>query len=154
MTELLRLAAVQMVSTPRVEDNLRAVERLVRGAVADGATLVVLPEFFPMIGATDAARLAIRETAQGGPLQDWLSGLAAALKIWLVGGSIPMAGADPMRALNSTLVFDPQGRQASRYDKMHLFGFKAGAEAYDESMSIEAGKEPVAVDTPFARIGL
>ena len=154
MTELLRLAAVQMVSTPRVEDNLRAVERLVRGAVADGATLVVLPEFFPMIGATDAARLAIRETAQGGPLQDWLSGLAAALKIWLVGGSIPMAGADPMRALNSTLVFDPQGRQASRYDKMHLFGFKAGAEAYDESMSIEAGKEPVAFDTPFARIGL
>lgn len=80
-----------------------------RGAVADGATLVVLPEFFPMIGATDAARLAIRETAQGGPLQDWLSGLAAALKIWLVGGSIPMAGADPMRALNSTLVLILRG---------------------------------------------
>lgn len=152
--ELIRLAAVQMVSTPRVEDNLLAVDRLVRGAVADGAHVVVLPEFFPMIGATDEARLAIREAAGDGPLQRVLSNLAKELGIWLIGGSIPMAGADPARALNSTLVFDPSGVQISRYDKMHLFGFKAGAEAYDESLSIEAGDEPVAFDTPFARIGL
>lgn len=152
--ELIRLAAVQMVSTPRVEDNLLAVDRLVRGAVADGAHVVVLPEFFPMIGATDEARLAIREAAGEGPLQRVLSNLAKELGIWLIGGSIPMAGADPARALNSTLVFDPSGVQISRYDKMHLFGFKAGAEAYDESLSIEAGDEPVAFDTPFARIGL
>lgn len=143
-----------MVSTPRVEDNLLAVDRLVRGAVADGAHVVVLPEFFPMIGATDEARLAIREAAGDGPLQRVLSNLAKELGIWLIGGSIPMAGTDSGRALNSTLVFDPSGVQISRYDKMHLFGFKAGAEAYDESLSIEAGAEPVAFDTPFARIGL
>lgn len=154
MTELIRLAAVQMVSTPRVADNIVSVDRLVRGAVADGAQLVALPEFFPMIGATDEARLAIREVADGGPLQVFLSGLAKELGIWLIGGSIPMAGTDAARALNSTLVFDPKGQQVSRYDKMHLFGFKAGAEAYDESLSIEAGEQPVAFDTAFARIGL
>lgn len=152
--ELIRLAAVQMVSTPRVEDNLLAVARLVRGAVADGAQVVVLPEFFPMIGASDEARLAIRETAGDGPLQRALAALAKELGIWLIGGSVPMTGKDSVRALNSTLVFDPSGVQISRYDKMHLFGFKAGAEAYDESLSIEAGDEPVAFDTPFARIGL
>lgn len=154
MTELIRLASVQMVSTPRVQDNVLALDRLVRGAAADGAQLVVVPEFFPMIGATDEARLAIRELPGDGPLQELLSGLAKALGIWLIGGSIPMAGSDPSRALNSTLVFDPEGKQISRYDKMHLFGFKAGAEAYDESLSIEAGDAPVAFDTPFARIGL
>ena len=154
MTDLIRMASVQMVSTPRVEDNLHALNRLVRGAAGDGAQLVVLPEFFPMIGATDEARLAIRETPQGGPLQNFLSGLAKELGVFLVGGSIPMAGSDSARALNSTLVFDPTGKQVSRYDKMHLFGFKAGAEAYDESLSIEAGNQPVAFDTPFARIGL
>lgn len=154
MTESIRLATVQMVSRPRVEDNLIALDRLVRGAVADGAQLVALPEFFPMIGATDEARLAIRETSQGGPLQYFLSALAAELEIWLIGGSIPMAGTDQARALNSTLVFDPEGKQICRYDKMHLFSFKAGAEAYDESLSIEAGSKPVAFDTPFARIGL
>ncbi|MFM8501371.1 MAG: carbon-nitrogen hydrolase family protein [Fluviibacter sp.] len=154
MSELIRMASVQMVSTPRVEDNLHVLNRLVHGAAGDGAQLVVLPEFFPMIGATDEARLAIRETSQGGPLQSFLSGLAKELGIFLIGGSIPMAGKDDARALNSTLVFDPAGVQVSRYDKMHLFGFKAGAECYDESLSIEAGDQPVAFDTPFARVGL
>lgn len=149
-----RVAAVQMVSTPRVEDNIETVRRLVAGAAADGAALMVLPEFFPMIGATDEARLAIREPAGTGPLQRMLAELAAKHHVWLVGGSIPLLGGDAGRALNSTLVFDPQGQQVSRYDKMHLFGFKAGAESYDESLSIEAGNQPVAFDTPFARIGL
>ena len=150
----IRVAAVQMVSTPRLEDNVAAVARLVAGAAADGAQLIVLPEFFPMIGATDEARLAVRETPGRGPLQTLLSDLSAQHGVWLVGGSIPLLGADPARALNSTLVFDPQGRQVGRYDKMHLFGFKAGAESYDESLSIEPGDVPVTFDTPFARIGL
>ncbi len=152
--ETVRLASVQMVSSTCVEDNVAAVRRLVAGAAAEGAQLVVLPEFFPMIGATDEARLAIRETPGQGPLQSMLAEVAARHGVWLVGGSIPLLGADPVRALNSTLVFGPQGQQVSRYDKMHLFGFKAGAESYDESLSIEAGCEPVAFDTPFARIGL
>ncbi len=152
--EVIRVAAVQMVSTPRVADNVEAVQRLVRAAAADGAQLIVLPEFFPMIGASDAARLAIRENDGAGPLQALLAALSVELGIWLVGGSIPLAGRDPGRALNSTLVFDPAGQRVSRYDKMHLFGFKAGAEAYDESLSIEAGQAPVAFDTPFARVGL
>jgi predicted amidohydrolase len=150
----IRLAAVQMVSTPRLEDNVTAVARLVAGAAADGAQLIVLPEFFPMIGATDEARLAVREIPSDGPLQTLLSELSVTHGVWLVGGSIPLLGADPARALNSTLVFDPQGQQVVRYDKMHLFGFKAGAERYDESLSIEPGDAPVAFDTPFARIGL
>jgi nitrilase len=65
-----------------------------------------------------------------------LAEVAAKHGVWLVGGSIPLMGSDARRALNSTLVFDPQGQQISRYDKMHLFGFKAGAESYDESLSI------------------
>lgn len=149
-----RVASVQMVSSTCVEDNVAAVRRLVAGAAADGAQLVVLPEFFPMIGATDEARLAIRETPGEGPLQSMLADVASMHGVWLVGGSIPLTGVDGRRALNTTLVFDPQGRQISRYDKMHLFGFKAGAESYDESLSIEAGDVPVAFDTPFARIGL
>ena len=152
--ETIRVAAIQMVSTPRIEDNVAAVRRLVAGAAAEGAHLVVLPEFFPMIGASDEARLAIRETPGVGSLQSLLAEVAAEHGVWLVGGSIPLLGQDPLRALNSTLVFDPMGKQVGRYDKMHLFGFKAGAESYDESLSIEPGEQPVAFETPFARIGL
>ena len=109
--ETVRLASVQMVSSTCVEDNVAAVRRLVAGAAAEGAQLVVLPEFFPMIGATDEARLAIRETPGQGPLQSMLAEVAARHGVWLVGGSIPLLGADPVRALNSTLVFGPQGSQ-------------------------------------------
>src|SRR5574343_1977855 len=119
--ETVRVASVQMVSSTCVADNVAAVHRLVAGAAADGAQLVVLPEFFPMIGASDAARLAIRETPGAGPLQTMLSEVAATHGVWLVGGSIPLLGTDPDRALNSTLVFNPQGEQITRYDKMHLF---------------------------------
>lgn len=153
-TTTIRMAAIQMVSSTSVEDNVAAVRRLVAAAAADGAKLVALPEFFPMIGATDEARLAIRERPGAGPLQAMLAEVAVKHGVWLVGGSIPLHGSDDARALNTTLVFDPTGEQISRYDKMHLFGFQAGAESYDESLSIEAGCVPVAFETSFARIGL
>jgi len=42
----------------------------------------------------------------------------------------------------------------ARYDKMHLFTFSAGDERYDEARTIEPGVEPVAVESPFGRLGL
>ncbi|MCX8145866.1 MAG: carbon-nitrogen hydrolase family protein [Azovibrio sp.] len=149
-----RLAGVQMVSGPQVADNLAAATRLVAEAVAQGAGCVLLPEYFPIIGASDAARLAARESFGQGPVQDWLAATASRHGIWLVAGSIPLMAARPDKMYNASLVFDPTGRCVARYDKIHLFGFDDGREAYDEAASIEAGATPVALDTPFGRIGL
>jgi hypothetical protein len=41
-----RVAALQMVSTPDRERNLAEAERLIAEAAADGAQLVLLPEYF------------------------------------------------------------------------------------------------------------
>ena len=49
-----RLAAIQMISGPDVADNLRTAAHWIAEAAAQGAQLVVLPEYFPIIGATDA----------------------------------------------------------------------------------------------------
>ena len=155
MTEKTLVAAVQMISAPEVAPNLVAAARLIAEAAARGARLVALPEYFPLIGPSDATRLAAREPAGRGPLQDFLAAAAARHGLWLVGGSIPLAANDPDKLLNSTLVFDPAGRQVARYDKIHLFGFRKGAETYDEAETIEAGAPvPVAFDTPFGRVGL
>ena len=54
-----RIAALQMVSGPRVADNLLTAGRLVEEAVAQGAQLVALPEYFPIIGAADADRVTV-----------------------------------------------------------------------------------------------
>ena len=149
-----RIAAVQMVSGPRVADNLATAGHWVAEAVAQGAQLVVLPEYFPIIGAADADRVRAREDFGGGPVQDWLAETARRHGIWLVAGSIPLAAnaADKMR--NSSLVYNPAGECVDRYDKVHLFGFRKGDEAYDEASFIEAGDQLVAVDTPFGRIAL
>lgn len=149
-----RIAAVQMISGPAVADNLAAAGRLVAEAAAQGAQLVALPEYFPIIGAADGERLRAREAFGHGPVQEWLAETAIRHGIWLFAGSLPLfaEAADKMR--NSTLVFDPAGCCVARYDKIHLFGFRKGEERYDEAAVIEAGERPVAVDTPFGRIAL
>ena len=56
-----RIAAVQMVSGPEVEANLREAERLAECAVEAGARLVALPENFALMGLKEADKLAARE---------------------------------------------------------------------------------------------
>jgi nitrilase len=149
-----RMAAIQMVSGPRVADNLQVAGRLIEDAVAQGAELLALPEYFPVIGATDADRVRAREDFGRGPIQDWLATNAQRHGIWIFAGSIPLTATSPDKMRNSTLVFNPAGDCVERYDKVHLFGFSKGEESYDEAAFIEPGNDLVAVDTPFGRVAL
>lgn len=149
-----RVAALQMVSTPRVEENLKTAASLVAQAVAQGAQLVALPEYFPIMGMSDADKFDAREVEGQGAIQDFLAATARQHGIWLVGGSLPLVSTEAGKVLNSCLVFDPQGERVARYDKIHLFGFQKGAERYNESATIEAGSQPVVFDAPFGRVGV
>ncbi|MEY4593523.1 MAG: hypothetical protein RIR18_2418, partial [Pseudomonadota bacterium] len=149
------VAAIQMVSTPRVAENLAVAADLIAEAVAGGARLVALPEYFPLIGATDVQRLDARESEQGGPIQSWLAEMAAKHSIYLFGGSIPLRANTADKMLNTMLVFNPEGQPIGRYDKIHLFSFEQGSEKYCEADIIEAGPpKPVVVDTALCRVGL
>ena len=149
-----RVAALQMASGPRVEPNLREAARLFEMAAGEGAQLAALPEYFPIMGMHELDKVKVCEAEGRGPIQDFLAGSAVKHRMWIVGGSVPLKASVPDKVRNSTLVYDPEGRQAARYDKIHLFGFEMGAESYLESRTIEAGSEVVVFDTPFARIGL
>lgn len=149
-----RMAALQMVSGPRVADNLATAGRLVAEAVAQGAQLVALPEYFPIIGAADADRVRAREDFGRGPVQDWLAETAQRHGVWIFAGSLPLTAQRPDKMRNASLVYNPDGVCVKRYDKIHLFGFRKGDESYDEAAFIEAGSEPAAVDTPFGRVAL
>ena len=149
-----RIAALQMVSGPRVADNLLIAGQLIETAVAQGAQMVALPEYFPIIGAADADRVRAREDFGHGPIQDWLAETAQRYGIWIFAGSLPLTASDPEKMRNTSLVYNPAGECVKRYDKIHLFGFKKGNETYDEAAFIEAGDQLVAVDTPFGRVAL
>ena len=149
-----RVAAVQTVSTGDVEGNLRAVEPFIVEAAGQGAKLVVLPENFGIFGARATDKVAVREADGEGRQQAFLARVARELGIWLVGGTVPIAIADPARIRSASLVFAPDGRRVARYDKVHMFAFSQGEERYDEERTIEPGTEAVAFDAPCGRVGL
>jgi len=148
------IAAVQMISGPDIAQNLHEAARLVAEAAAKGAKLVVLPEYFALISGDETDKLRAGETDGAGPIQDFLCETASKHKIWLVGGSVPLAASTPDKVRNSCLVYNDAGTRVARYDKIHLFGFACGTERYDESQTIEAGSEVMAFDSPLGRVGL
>ncbi len=150
----MKLAALQMISGPVVKSNLDTAARLINEAATAGAQLVVLPEYFPLIGASDTERLAAREVISHGPIQDFLSTMARQHGLWLIGGSLPLVSNNPDKMRNTGLVFNSQGERVARYDKIHLFGFHKDDEYYDEAATIEAGDQVVTCDTPCGRMGL
>jgi deaminated glutathione amidase len=155
----MKLAAIQMVSGPRVEANLAAAHELLREAAAQGAELVVLPEYFCIMGQKDTDKLAVREPFGDGAIQNFLGLAAKELGLWIVGGTLPLATNDARRARNSSLAFAPSGECVARYDKMHLFRFSEGQIAHDETRVLEPGSEPVSFqlasrDGHVYRVGL
>ncbi len=149
-----KVAAIQMASGPIVSGNLKEAERLIAKAAEQGARLVVLPEFFAIMGMSEEDKLKVKEQEGTGHIQDFLSKTARRHKIWLVGGSIPLAASVPDKVMNSCLVFDDKGAQVARYDKIHLFSLALGNESYDEAKTIQPGNRVVVIDSPFGRIGL
>ena len=149
-----RVAAVQTVSGDDVDANLRESERLVAQAVREGAQLVLLPEYFGIFGSRSTAKVAVRETEGEGPQQAALQRMAREHGVWVIGGTVPIAIADPARVRSASLVFAPDGRRIARYDKIHLFAFSQGDERYDEGKTIEPGSTPVAFDAPCGRVAL
>ena len=150
----LRVAAIQTVSGPDVAANLGIAETLLANAAAQGAQLAALPEYFGLLSSDERAKVLARERPGQGEIQAMLCDAARRHGMWIVGGTLPLEADTPERVRNSVLVYDSEGQQAARYDKIHLFGFDNGGERYDESRTIEPGAEMVALDTPLGRLGL
>jgi predicted amidohydrolase len=150
----MKVAAIQMVSTPDVEQNFATVRILAAQAARQGAQLILLPEYWPVMGMKETDKVQHAEQLDAGPIQAFMSQLAREHGIWLIGGTLPLVSPEAGKVLNTTLVFDPAGGRVSRYDKIHLFGFTKGAESYDESVTIVPGVEVATFEAPFGKVGL
>lgn len=154
-----KVAALQMVSAPDLQRNLDTARELIAQAAADGAQLVLLPEYFCFMGRRDTDKVALGETALdgdnvAGPIQAALAEAAREYRVWVIGGTLPITSDDSGRVLNTTFVYDPQGRQVARYDKIHLFSFTKNGEAFEEARTIKPGSTVQSFDAPFGKVGL
>ena len=164
----MRVAAIQMVSTPTIEQNLSEAARLISQAAEKGAELIVLPEVFatleglsPLAEVGEIAHPAIPSLGAT-PLQDFLASQAAKHALVIVGGTIPLLSRadgsliEDGRVRASSLVFNAQGERVARYDKVHLFDVQVSdAQAqYSESLSYEAGSELACVEVEGCQVGL
>jgi deaminated glutathione amidase len=150
----MKIAALQMVSTTRLEANLEAARRLIAQAARAGADLVALPEYFCLMGRADTDKLEVAEAPGRGPIQQMLAEAAREHAVWVIGGTLPLRSPDPERVLNSNGVYAPDGTLAARYDKIHLFHYDNGRERYDEGSAIRAGTVPTALQAGGLRVGL
>jgi nitrilase len=150
------VAALQMTSCANVARNLAVAGDLLEQARARGARIAVLPENFAYMGAGPADKLAVAEPHGSGPIQDFLSQRARALGLWIVGGTLPLQVPGEERAAAACLVYDDAGREAARYDKIHLFDVDVPGktESHRESRGVRPGSQAVVVDTPAGRLGL
>jgi deaminated glutathione amidase len=144
----MKVAAVQMVSSLQVGTNLQSADALIQEAASQGAELVALPEYFCLLGQRDTDKLAVQEQEGCGPIQQFLADAAKRHGVWLVGGTLPVSSGKAAKVRNTCLVFNPQGQQVARYDKIHLFAFDNGTERYDESRVLEPGDTPVCFSLP------
>ena len=152
----MKVAAVQMTSGPDVTANLEQARALLEEAAGLAARLAVLPENFSFMGLEDADKRRVAESDGAGPIQNFLAETARRLRLWIVGGTLPLRAGGDGRVAAACLVYDADGKRAARYDKIHLFDvdIPGRAERYRESAHVAAGSTPAVVDTPVGRVGL
>ena len=142
----LRAAAVQFATGSDLDENLATCLRMLDAAVAQGADLVVLPEFCNHISVyDDAAHCQAVAVTLDGP---WLRAFSRRVAEHGVYAALAVTIPRPNGRVTVTgLLFDPDGNLAASADKQMLMGNERAF------LSTGSGANPVA-DTRFGPVGL
>ena len=152
----MRVAAIQMTSGQDIDANLDAAGRFLTDAARLGAVLAALPENFAFMGLDSGDKRAIAEPDGSGKIQNFLADSARRLKIWVVGGTVPLRQDVDGRVSASCLVYKSDGQRAARYDKIHLFDVDVpdSPESHRESVHTVPGRDARLVESPLGKLGL
>ena len=147
----MRVALIQMPVTADKNANLEAAARRLREAAARGTDVAVLPEMFCC--PYDNACFRAFGESEGGPAQTLLSALAAELRMYVVGGSLPEL--EDGRVYNTSFVYGRRGELLARHRKVHLFDINVeGGQRFLESATLSPGNAVTTFDTEFGLMGL
>ena len=158
MNDDLVVAAIQMNSTGDQTSNLTRAVEYVRQAADQGATLIALPELFPMIA--DFPEMVAHAEPINGRIASEFSKLAGELKVMIAAGSIcespdnTVSSDEAKKPFNTSLIFDSNGNRIAQYRKIHLFEVEIeGKVNITEANFFDAGCDVSVVRTNCATIG-
>lgn len=152
----MKISVIQMNSVSDKEANLAKAERLARSAIAqDAPDMIVFPEHFDWAGGSTQEKVAAGEAESGGPAYGLCARLASEYGIYVHSGSFYEKVPNQQRVHNTSVVFDPHGKEQARYRKMHMFDiFTPDGLRYGESDAVLAGTEISTTDVGDFRLGL
>ena len=153
MSELTRVACVQINAGEKKEANLEKVEPLVERAASLGAEIVVLPEKWNALGSPEVFRAAA-EPIESGESFSAMAGWAKRLGLTLVGGSVTEERSGRDKLSNTCPVYGPDGSLIDVYRKIHMFDVVVGGQSYRESEAEEPGEGPVVCEGAGWKLGL
>lgn len=130
------VSAVQTLAGSDVSLNLSRAAYLTEQAVSKGATLVAFPEYFAYHGPEETW---VKIAQEGEAILSQMSSIAARFRIFLLAGSVLLPSDVAGKSLNVSVLFDPDGREISRYVKAHLFDAVTEKGEYKESQWLVSG---------------
>jgi len=155
MTAPFKAACLQLSSGRDIVPNIRAAAALVRRARDAGADLIMTPEVSDMIEPQRGQRLAKARAEAEHPMLAAFCDLARETGAHLLLGSIVVRLPDEERLANRSILIDPDGEVAARYDKIHMFDVSlAGGETYRESNAFRPGDAAVLAPLPWGMLGM
>ncbi|WP_352336504.1 nitrilase-related carbon-nitrogen hydrolase [Psychrobacter sp. 16-MNA-CIBAN-0192] len=160
MSHQLTVAAVQMNSQQNVDANMATIKSAISAAKEQGAQLVVLPENCCSMGEQRATAERFDE------LSAMIGDAARTHDLYVLAGSLPclyrpdgvIVPDGRMRQVSQ--LFAPDGTQAARYDKIHLFTATVADKqgSYNEAATFEPGTQtvvtPIDVDNTVFNLGM
>lgn len=139
----MKISLIQMNSQPDRDHNLRMARELMQRAVLqDDPDLIILPEHFDWTGGTIEDKRHAADAVPGGRAYTMVQQFAAKHQVHVHAGSLLETGVASERIFNTSVIFDPAGREVGVYRKIHLFDITApDGKIYAESATVERGDQ-------------
>jgi deaminated glutathione amidase len=154
MSRSFKAACIQNSATPDVERDIATCLGLIDKAAGAGARLIALPEYCVGLDTENGLLHPVAFAENDHPAVSAFARAARNHEAWLLVGSIGVKSMDG-RIFNRSIMLDPSGHIAGRYDKLHLFDVDLGdGKIYRESATIAPGDQAVIAPCAGSLIGL
>jgi len=151
---MFNVSCIQLTSDNNVFSNLEKTTDLIIDSIKKKADLIITPENTSLFTLDHIELLDKAEDMNNNFFLESISRISKSYKKWILIGSLPIKLSKKL-LVNRSVLFNPNGKVASYYDKIHMFNVTLSKkEKYEESKKFLAGKKKVLAKLPWGSLGL